>query len=181
KKPTEDPWALLLRPLLEKDKRQCDVWIDEVQNLLIFAGLFSAVITSFVVESYKNLQPDPNDSIISLLSVIAISSQSSSNNSSSLPISQPPFTPAASSVRVNVLWFMSLVLSLTTVLVGIISLQWIREHQSYPALSPKEVYALLHMRTQSLRQWHVPSIFRTLPILLQIALALFLVGLIDFL
>ncbi|KAF9560950.1 hypothetical protein CPC08DRAFT_762346 [Agrocybe pediades] len=181
KKPTEDPWALLLRPLLEKDKRQCDVWIDEVQNLLIFAGLFSAVVTSFVVESYKNLQPDPNDSIISLLSVIAISSQSSSNNSSSLPISQPPFTPAASSVRVNVLWFMSLVLSLTTVLVGIISLQWIREHQSYPALSPKEVYALLHMRTQSLRQWHVPSIFRTLPILLQIALALFLVGLIDFL
>ncbi|KAF9563022.1 hypothetical protein CPC08DRAFT_612719, partial [Agrocybe pediades] len=174
-------WALLLRPLLEKDKKQCSVWIDEVQNLLIFAGLFSAVVTSFVVESYKNLQPDPNDSVISLLSVIAISGLSSSDTSSSPPISPAPFAPAASYIRVNVLWFMSLVLSLTTVLVGIISLQWIREHQSYPDLSPKEVYALLHMRTQSLREWHVPSIFRTLPVLLQTALVLFLIGLIDFL
>jgi len=37
------------------------------------------------------------------------------------------------------------------------------------------------MRTQSLREWHVPRIFRTLPLVLQAALVLFLVGLIDFL
>jgi len=32
----EDPWGVLLEPLLVKDKIQCDAWKEEVQNLLIF-------------------------------------------------------------------------------------------------------------------------------------------------
>ncbi|KIM35348.1 hypothetical protein M413DRAFT_51356, partial [Hebeloma cylindrosporum] len=100
-------------------------WKDEVQTLLIFAGLFSAVITSFVVESSKDLQLDPNTLLLSqILTVIT-------NNTNSAPnVSHPiQLSPSPSSHRINALWFTSLVLSLTTVLVGIISLQWLREHQ----------------------------------------------------
>jgi hypothetical protein len=75
---------------------------------------------------------------------------------------------------------MSLILSLTTVLVGTIALQWLREHQSYPGVSPKETLAILHMRSESLEAWYVPQIFSTLPLLLQGALVLFFAGLIDF-
>ncbi|KDR71744.1 hypothetical protein GALMADRAFT_253490 [Galerina marginata CBS 339.88] len=56
-KPDGDPWNVLLKPLLEKDKVRCDGWKEEVQNLLIFAGLFSAVVTAFVVESYLPCRP----------------------------------------------------------------------------------------------------------------------------
>ncbi|KAF9484085.1 hypothetical protein BDN70DRAFT_826282 [Pholiota conissans] len=71
----------LLKPEMEADKIQCDAWKDEVQTLLIFAGLF-AVVTAFVIESYKFLLPDPNDTIISLLTQIA----NAPNNSSSPPL-----------------------------------------------------------------------------------------------
>jgi hypothetical protein len=64
-----------------------------------------------------------------------------------------------------------LVLSLTTVLVGIISLQWIREHQRYSGLSLQDELAL--------EAWYVPHILVGLPLLFQGALALYRAGLID--
>ncbi|KDR82266.1 hypothetical protein GALMADRAFT_22842, partial [Galerina marginata CBS 339.88] len=129
-----DPWYIILKPLLKKDRLRCDAWKEEVQNLLIFAGLFSAVVTAFVVESYKNLQQDPNDALVALVSQLVTRLESPSGNTStpsSLMFSNvnSAFSPAPSSIRVNILWFISLVLSLTTVLVGIVSLQWLREHQ----------------------------------------------------
>jgi len=41
----EDPWALLMKPLMAKDKARCEAWKDEVQNLLIFVsiGLYDCV------------------------------------------------------------------------------------------------------------------------------------------
>ncbi|KAF8179909.1 hypothetical protein BJ912DRAFT_1062706 [Pholiota molesta] len=177
-KPDGDLWEILLKPELEADTTRCDAWKDEVQNLLIFAGLFSAVVTTFIIESYKFLQPDPNATIVGLLFHIA----NSLNNTSPLPPSfvPVPFSPTSSSVRINIFWFISLILSLTTVLVGTISLQWLREHQSYPDVSFKEKLAIFHMRSEALDVWRVPQIFSALPVLLQAALALFLIGLIDF-
>ncbi|KDR68545.1 hypothetical protein GALMADRAFT_24146, partial [Galerina marginata CBS 339.88] len=158
-----------LEPLLKKDKMQCDAWKEEVQNLLIFAGLFSAVVTAFIIESYKMLQRDPNDAIISLLSVIA---NRLDNTTATIPTpillssigSGSSFSPTTSSIRINNFWFISLVLSLATVLVGIISLQWIREHQNYPNLPPRECFALFNMRADGLKRWHVPKIFTALPL-----------------
>jgi hypothetical protein len=147
------------------------------------AGLFSAVVTAFVLESYKSLQPDPNDTIINLLSQIAngpnITSSFHVSTRSAIPLVSS-FVQSPSSVRINVFWFISLILSLTTVLVGTIAIQWLREHQSYPGVSPKETLAILHMRSESLEAWYVPQIFSTLPLLLQGALVLFFAGLIDF-
>ncbi|KAH9474779.1 hypothetical protein JR316_0013244, partial [Psilocybe cubensis] len=181
-KPDGDSWALLLDPLIMKDKVQCDAWKDEVQYLLIFAGLFSAVITAFIVESYKNLQPDPNDAIVSLLSQIA-SQMDRSLNVTTVNLSPAnSFAPTPSSIRVNVFWFISLVLSMGTVIIGIVSLQWLREHQSYESdLSPREKYALFNMRANGLKRWHVDKFLNSLPLLLQAALVLFLGGVIDFL
>uniref|UniRef100_A0A8H7XNM2 DUF6535 domain-containing protein n=1 Tax=Psilocybe cubensis TaxID=181762 RepID=A0A8H7XNM2_PSICU len=182
-KPKDDPWTTLVEPLLRKDKMQCDVWKDEVQNLLIFAGLFSAIVTALIVESYKSLQPDPNDAIISLLSRIALRLDGPINATAGLYSSpaQIFFTPAPSAIRVNTFWFLSLVLSLTSVLAGIISLQWLREHLVYADLSPREKYATYYMRADALKKWHVDKIFTAMPLLLQCALVLFLAGIVDFL
>ncbi|KAF9484106.1 hypothetical protein BDN70DRAFT_989888 [Pholiota conissans] len=179
-RPDSDPWAVLLKPEMDADKIRCAAWKEEVQTLLIFAGLFSAVVTSFVIESYKFLQPNPNDAIIGLLSQIA-NGPNNTTFSTGIPASVTiPFAPSPSSVRINIFWFISLVLSLTTVLIGTIGLQWLREHQSYHGFSPKEALAIFHMRKEMLKAWHVPQIFAALPLLLQGAVVLFLVGLIDF-
>lgn len=140
------------------------------------------MVTAFLIESYKFLQPDPNDAVIGLLFHIA----SGLNNSSPFPPSvnpasiTTPFSQTSSSIRINVFWFISLILSLTSVLVGTISLQWLREHQSYTGFSSKEKLAIFHMRSEALEVWYVPQIFAVLPVLLQGAVALFLVGLIEF-
>jgi hypothetical protein len=97
-----------------------------------------------------------------------------------LPSTSPG--PAPSSIRINVFWFISLVFSLTTVLIGIVSLQWLREHQEYPpSLSSQDRFALFNMRARGLEAWYVPQIFAALPVLLQFSLVLFFVGLVDFL
>ncbi|TFK17735.1 hypothetical protein FA15DRAFT_604485, partial [Coprinopsis marcescibilis] len=49
------------RKLVEKhDDDMCRGWKDEIDKLLIFAGLFSATVTAFTIESYKWLSPEPD-------------------------------------------------------------------------------------------------------------------------
>ena len=92
------------------------------------------------------------------------------------------FTPTASDIRVNILWFLSLIFSLATVLIGIIALQWLREHlRPHTDLEPQIALSLHHLNVESLDRWYLPQIFTTLPLLLQLALVLFLAGVLDFL
>ncbi|KAF9472404.1 hypothetical protein BDN70DRAFT_844557 [Pholiota conissans] len=179
-----NPWEVVLEALIKKDKVQCDAWKDEVQNLLIFAGLFSAVVTAFVIESYKSIRPDSSDLAVVLLARITMQLESGSNVTFEPPTSSLLSLPSGSpdTTRVNVFWFLSLILSLTTVLVGIVSLQWLREHQRYSdALPPKQALGIFYMRAEALEKWRVPQIFASLPLLLQAALLLFFIGIVDFL
>ncbi|KAF5328262.1 hypothetical protein D9619_013373 [Psilocybe cf. subviscida] len=174
----------LLKPLMQRDSKQCNAWKEEVQNILILAGLFSAVVTAFVIESYRTLQFDPNDQIISLLSRIADQMNTpngdTSHTASSATISG--FRPSPPHIRINILWFISLVLSLAVALIGIITLQWLREHQRYDdSMDVTQRFAIFNARSDGLKRWHVPQIFAGLPLLLQAALALFFFGLIEFL
>ncbi|KAH9475124.1 hypothetical protein JR316_0012235 [Psilocybe cubensis] len=181
KKPEVDPWKILLDPLLEREKKRCDSWNTEIQNLLIFAGLFSGLVTAFIIESYKTLQPDPNDDIVAILSSISQHISNSSNHSSAATLPSSTFIPPRAAVRVNVFWFISLILSLTVILSGIITMQWLREHQAYTGQSSKDMIAILNMRVESLEKWHVKNIITTFPLVLALALVLFFAGIIDFL
>ncbi|KZV63432.1 hypothetical protein PENSPDRAFT_560811, partial [Peniophora sp. CONT] len=118
------------------DKALIDSWKDDMAVVITFAGLFSATVTTFLVASYPNLQPDPPtqtetlaEQSVFLLSVIATQL---GTNSSLLPPAPSThldsFTPAASDVRVNVCWSISLVLSLTAALFATIVQQWVRDY-----------------------------------------------------
>jgi len=75
-----------------------------------------------------------------------------------------------------------LVLSLTVALIGIIAQQWLREHQLYRKdMGAAQRLALFNARSDGLKRWYVPQIFAGLPLLLQAALVLFFIGLIEFL
>lgn len=126
------------------------------------------------MNTFKNLSPNPNETVIFLLSRIA--------NQTDITLSPPTFTRSASTVRINIYWFLSLILSLSTVLIGIIALQWLREHQKYTSdVASREYLAIFHMRALGLDAWHVRRIFMGLPLLLQVALILFFLGMIEFL
>jgi len=129
-----------------------------------------------VVESSKDLQPDPNTFLLSHIATLI--GNAANGTIANIPLDLQ-FSPSPSSYRVNTLWFASLVLSLTTVLVGIVSLQWIREHQQYSGVTLQEKFSIFCMRKEALEAWCVPQIFAGLPLLLQGALALYFAGLIE--
>ncbi|PPQ65973.1 hypothetical protein CVT24_011190 [Panaeolus cyanescens] len=183
-----DPWDTCLKPLMEEDREQCEAWKDEIQNLLIFSGLFSAVVTAFVVQTYDDLQPDPEHDIAMLLSqLVQLQSPNAINNAGSAGIPEEYWpgdsdSPSGSSIRTNICWFSSLVLSLIVVLVGTVALQWLREYQRYPSSSsPKKLFATRNLRAESFDKWYAPQIIAGLPQILQLAVVLFFLGLMDFL
>ncbi|KAF8636072.1 hypothetical protein AX17_003779 [Amanita inopinata Kibby_2008] len=184
-----DHWAHCRKLVDKHDKDMCDAWKDGVDKLLIFAGLFSSVVTAFTIQSYGSLREDPNETTARLLSQLL--SRVTINNGSALIITESPmsapalststaFVPDNAMVRVNVFWFLSLTLSLTTVLIGTLCLQWLREYQRDAVLPTKDHIALRQMRFEGLVTWGVPSLLDTLPLLLQSAVVLFFIGLLDF-
>ncbi|TFK33379.1 hypothetical protein BDQ12DRAFT_573757, partial [Crucibulum laeve] len=89
--------------------------------------------------------------------------------------------PSASAVRINTFWFLSLTFSLATAIMGILCIQWLREYERDIKLSPKEYLALRQMLYEGLKKWHVPRILAALPLILEVALVFFFVGLLTLL
>ncbi|KAF9533291.1 hypothetical protein CPB83DRAFT_729626, partial [Crepidotus variabilis] len=84
---------------------------------------------------------------------------------------------------VNALWFLSLILSLASALIGLVALQWLREHlrPSTRNIPLRTLPAIIQMQSESLDAYYVPQIFTTLPVLLILAIILFFIGMIEFL
>ncbi|EEB96472.1 hypothetical protein MPER_04389, partial [Moniliophthora perniciosa FA553] len=47
-------------------------WKEDIDTLLVFAGLFSAVVTAFLIEAYQWLSEDPADTTVMLLTQISM-------------------------------------------------------------------------------------------------------------
>ena len=149
--------------------------------------MFSAVLTAFNVQSYQLLQPAPTDSATFLLQQISTQLNSFSINppfinatltSPAPPLLPRPFQAPSSAVWINTLWFSSLVCSLASASLALIVKQWL--HQAVMGLSgtSRESARFRQHRLDGLLKWRVGSIVTALPILLQVALIFFLVGMV---
>lgn len=87
----------------------------------------------------------------------------------------PPPVPRWA-VWLNALWFSGLILSLTSASVGIMVKQWLNEYNSGVSGTSRPISRVRLHRLNNLRKWHVEDVVNTIPILLQLALALFLSG-----
>ncbi|RPD67899.1 hypothetical protein L226DRAFT_527579 [Lentinus tigrinus ALCF2SS1-7] len=161
-------------------------WNEEIDTLLVFAGLFSAILTAFNVQSYQLLTPAPTvDPVIVALEKISAQLSSFSVNPPSVNSTQPAFvrpdptpsSPPLWAVWLNALWFSSLIFSLSAASVGIMVKQWLNEYSSGLSGTSRQVARLRQLRLNSLERWHVKEIVAVLPVLLQIASALFFAGL----
>ncbi|KAK0186003.1 hypothetical protein F5146DRAFT_936741, partial [Armillaria mellea] len=117
---------------------------DNVDVMLVFAGLFSAVVTTFVAQTYQNLQVDYTAMSASLLYESVLIQRAIANGStvnSIPPSSLNPsiaFAPTTTDVWVNGLWFTSLFLSLTTALVAVLVKQWLHHYVALPFGTPRD-------------------------------------------
>ena len=145
-------------------------------------------MTAFNIESYKWLQQQPDDTHTAILSQISIQLNSFTVNANFVNSTAPavpqvvaPFKASGFAVRLNTLWFSSLVCSLLSASLGLLVKQWLREYLAGSSNISRESIRIRQYRYDGMRRWRVPEIILCLPILLQAALLLFFIGLLDLL
>ncbi|KAF9067323.1 hypothetical protein BDP27DRAFT_1155159, partial [Rhodocollybia butyracea] len=156
---------------------------DSLDILLVFAGLFSAVLTTFVAQTSQALSIDNTALSASYLSeiVVLLRAQANGTSLSSVASIDSSFEPARSDLWVNGLWFTSLTISLSVALFAVLSKQWLRQYLSIITGSARERAFIRQFRFDGLETWRVQSLIGILPVLLHVSLLLFLVGLVIFL
>ncbi|RPD61518.1 hypothetical protein L227DRAFT_546481 [Lentinus tigrinus ALCF2SS1-6] len=159
-------------------------WKEEMDTLLVYAGVSSAVLTAFNVESYHLLQPDPSDPTLAVLQQISAQLNgytfsppflNSTHAATSVDLTRAQFHAPASAVWLNVLWFSSLVFSFGSALLALFVKQWINEAKVDG--TSRQSARLRQYRLNGLVKWRVGTIVVIPPILLQLASVLFLSGL----
>ncbi|TFK93325.1 hypothetical protein K466DRAFT_450960, partial [Polyporus arcularius HHB13444] len=156
-------------------------WKEEMDTLLVYAGVSSAVLTAFNVESYHLLQPEPADPTLAVLKQISAQLNGYTltppflNATNTTGLTQVPFQAPASAVWLNSLRFSSLVFSFAAALLALFVKQWLYEGM-VPGTSPESA-RLRQYRFNGLLKWRVGTVVVVLPILLQLASILFLAGL----
>lgn len=180
-------WKIYRDEQSASDKAMLASWNKTLDVLLIFAGLFSAVSTAFIIESYKALQPDYTQYIATFLYAAAATRNRTGGVLPPLDALVHPdtFVQISSPQRwTNGLWFSSLVLSLAVALLCILVKQWLDEYDRHIlASAPSHQYwsRRHHLYRDGLQAWGVPALISFLPILLHLSLFLFFAGLAPFL
>ncbi|KAH9071515.1 hypothetical protein EDB83DRAFT_2221044 [Lactarius deliciosus] len=63
----------------KEDKEITENWKVDTEGILVFTGLFSATVASFIIESYKQLSPDSGITTNTLLTQISQQLANTSN------------------------------------------------------------------------------------------------------
>ena len=138
------------------------------------AGLFSAVLTAFIIEGRKDLREDYSKTSADLLRTLVSQSQ----NTPSAPVLST-FVPPRKALRVNSVWFASLSCSLISALAAMLGKQWVRQYTNnllsggaYLIRARRHQYAL-----EATERWRMSGVIHAIPIFIHLALFLFFIGL----
>ncbi|KAL1741660.1 hypothetical protein HDZ31DRAFT_66718 [Schizophyllum fasciatum] len=175
-------WRVLLDEGQIYDNEMIDGWRDTLDVLLVFAGLFSAVVTTLVAQSSTALQPDYAQlSAALMIELIAIqrawATGASIEDVAPSPLTLDTVTATALDYWCNACWFVSLALSLSAALVAVLAKQWIQAYKSNTYGTPEQQALVRQFRLMGMERWHVRLIVGLLPMLLHLSLLLFFVGL----
>ncbi|KAF9059250.1 hypothetical protein BDP27DRAFT_1152904, partial [Rhodocollybia butyracea] len=156
---------------------------DSLDIFFVFAGLFSAVLTTFVAQTSQSLSQDPTQLSASYLSELTMLVRANGNSTaiSNIPLTSTTFSPAILDLWINGLWFTSLVISLSVALFAVLAKQWLRQYMSFITGTPQEQAFIRQFRFDGLEKWQVQPLIGILPTFLHLALILFFAGLVIFL
>ncbi|KAI0346696.1 hypothetical protein BDW22DRAFT_1323244, partial [Trametopsis cervina] len=176
-------WAVIQKAVDDFDKEETDAVKNDIDTLLVFNGLFSAVLSAFFVLAITLLQEDiPGATLATLRHMSAQNANYTIqgdfiHSTSPAPTSFPKFEPSVNAIRINDLWTASLIISLITASFGILVKQWLREYMKFVTSFPQGRLRIRNFRRAGLETWKVLTIAAFLPLLLQLALGLFFIGL----
>ncbi|KAI9461984.1 hypothetical protein BJY52DRAFT_1415340 [Lactarius psammicola] len=173
-------WSIYLTEANEQDEEETELWKGEADSILVFTGLFSGVIATFLSISYGDLFPSTTNDLLGQISrqlvniSIGVPSEAFINEA---------FTPPAYAIRVNVIWYLSLVLSIASALNATLFQQWSRR---YIDITRRRVAPHKRARTRAymfdgIKRFKMSEALKAMPMLLHLSIFLFFAGLIDYL
>ncbi|KAJ7653027.1 hypothetical protein B0H17DRAFT_993754, partial [Mycena rosella] len=179
-------WSVYISEAEKYDKALVERWRSDMEGILIFAGLFSASLTAFLIESYRTLTPDQGQLAVALLAQISHQLAVGSSNSSAFELPAAIIggsSPTAASLTCNILWFISLCLSLSCALIATLVEQWARDFIQATEMRPSpitraRIFSYLYYGVQ---KFSMHSVVELIPLLLHSSLIFFLAGLVAFL
>ncbi|KAJ7280009.1 hypothetical protein C8J57DRAFT_1712064 [Mycena rebaudengoi] len=174
-------WGALLRTTVaETIQPKVDRWRSGLDALLVFLGLFSAIVTAFLVESLSGLRPDEtartNELLANLTDImIALSGVNPVNLNLSTP---EQFQPDSTDIRLNSYWSLSLILSLSVAALAVTCRGFLNMVTLSHQAKATDKLIDIKMRWKEADKMLGPVIEMT-PQLLVIPVLLFVVGLLD--
>ncbi|TFY62971.1 hypothetical protein EVJ58_g3523 [Rhodofomes roseus] len=167
------------------DTKFVKTWDKDLDTLLLFAALFSAVLTAFVIESYQYMTPASNKTEVILQQIlVALQSNGSLPANTHILDVEPDASAVPTFVRINVLWFASLVTSVSTAFLAMLSKEWLADLHEGRDDTSAEMHMRgrqIQLRYDSMREWRLSLVLPFLPFLMHVSLLLFFAGLVDFL
>ncbi|KAF9458143.1 hypothetical protein BDZ94DRAFT_1240252 [Collybia nuda] len=158
-------WTLYMKQAGAFDQHMVEDWKGVMEGTLIFSGLFSAVVTTFMVESLRKLTADGG----------------SLDNS---PPMNPKFLISSSAyIAINALWSLSLAFAMGCAISATLVQQWARsylhavDNQHQPPHKRALIRAYMY---EGVGESYMTIAIEGIPILLHASLFLFLIGLIIY-
>ncbi|KAH8982733.1 hypothetical protein EDB86DRAFT_3050734, partial [Lactarius hatsudake] len=182
---SERLWSMCLTETENKDKEMAEMWKGEADTALIFAGLFTAITTVSIIESYKWLSPDSGDQTVRLLDQISGQLVNISRGAplrDVIPISTESFKPDGSAILVNVTWFCCMVICFSCSVAATITQQCARRYllltQGHG--TPYERAQLRMFMFNGLGIFRVDDVLLFLSMALHVSILLYCVGIVGF-
>ncbi|KAH9956665.1 hypothetical protein BGW80DRAFT_1213324, partial [Lactifluus volemus] len=166
-----------------EDEKMSYRWQKDADGIIIFTGLFSAALAALLTVSVQDLKSNPQDTtVFYLANIYQLLADPNISRASILAtqVQPPDFSPPTSAVLVNSLWFLSLVISLTSALLATMLQQWARRYLkiTQPSRSmPHKRASIRAFFVHGVEKFHLPWSVETLPALLHLSLFLFFTGL----
>ncbi|KDN35940.1 hypothetical protein RSAG8_11203, partial [Rhizoctonia solani AG-8 WAC10335] len=139
----------------------------------------------FVLESSKNLQPNPADATVlairELTNVVHAGFQTSRDLSPSFTSLGNSCRPSMTTVVVNCLWFFSLGLSISVSLFAMLAKRWCYKSRSTHSGTSYERAVRRQKAWDTLQKWKLELLIEQLPTVMHVALMTFFIGLMLYL
>lgn len=152
-------------------------WKESLNSLLLFAAIFAAVLTAFIIESKKLLEPDQTKLLVEAATLYF----NNVGNLSNITFNQSDFVPEDGAIPINCLLFTALGTSLCAALISVMALQWVMDYDAAitrGGSSPEDRAKRRQFRYAGVLRWKMGEIIAALPLLLYSSVALFWAGVI---
>ncbi|KAG9124501.1 hypothetical protein FRC07_011399 [Ceratobasidium sp. 392] len=177
-------WTTYVKETKEFDNDMVDGWNRSLDVTLVFAALFSAILTAFVNESAKLLKPDPSEQTVVVLKAILQTLQGNTTGHSLTNLSDvaedADSQPTRNAIWVNCLWYLSLSISVAVTLAAMLAKQWCYHYLSARSGDTITQAEERQQRYNGLTKWRMQGILEQLPMMMHISLGMWSHGLVEY-